>query len=404
MRCIYLLCIVAASLMAACNGNKATEASKLPGTWSEIETKAKGSSITMMMFQGDKKVNRYMNEYVVPQIKKLYNIQLQIVPGQGKEVVGNLMSEMEAGKKVSEIDVCWINGETFFQLRQIDALFGPYSGLLPNSKYVDSLNPTIKYDFQQQVNGYETPWGQSLFYLIYDSARLLNAPVSMANFETYFKQRPGRFTLATDFSGMTLLKTWLVELAGGMNELDGPFNEAKYNKYSAQLWQWLNTNKQYFWKKGETFPSSNTTVSQMFSTGELDFTCSFNDAEIDNKVGEGVYPTTAKALILAPGTIQNTHYVGISANSGKKEAAMVLCNFLLSPQAQARKSDITYWGSGTVLDLQSLPPADRALFDSLPKRVYGLQNSQLKDRAIKELAPEYMLRVFDDFRSKVING
>ena len=221
----------------------------------------------MMMFQGDKKVNRYMNEYVVPEMKKRYGISLTIVPGQGKEIVSNLMSEKEAGKAASEIDLCWINGETFFQLRQINALYGPYTDALPNSRYVDYSNPIIKYDFQQEVKGYETPWGESFYYLIYDSTSLPTPPVSMAHFETYWKAHPGRFTFSNDFSGMTLLKTWLVELAGGMNNLDGVFDAAKYATYSAQLWHWINANKKQFWKTAKLFRQALPTSRRCSATG-----------------------------------------------------------------------------------------------------------------------------------------
>ena len=373
-------------------------------SWQQIESNGKGAHVTMMMYQGDKKVNRYMNEYLVPALKQQYDITLTIVPGQGKDIVNNLMGEKEAAKQQSDIDLCWINGETFYQLRQIDALFGPYTDRLPNSKYVDFDNPVIKYDFQQQINGYETPWGESFFYVICDSARTATPPVSMQQWQTWWQQHPGRFTLATDFNGMTLLKTWLVELAGGSSQLDGKFDASKYEKFSGQLWQFINSNKKYFWKKGETFPASNTSISQMFSSGELDFITSFNDADIDNKVAEGVFPETSKAYILQPGAIHNTHFIGIPANSGNKEAAMLVCNFLISPAAQARKNDITFWGSRTVLAYDKLEKIWQQKFDSLPKRKYGITTSQLKSRSINEPEPEYMLRVFDDFRKKVIEA
>lgn len=399
-----LLIFIVSIICFSCTSNGAKrggEISKL--SWPQIEAAAKGTSLTMMMFQGDKKVNRYMNEYVVPEIKKRYGISLSIVPGQGKEIVSNLMSEKEAGKATSEIDLCWINGETFFQLRQIDALYGPYTDALPNSKYVDYSNPIIRYDFQQEVKGYETPWGESFYYLIYDSARLQAPPVSTKDFEAYWKTHPGRFTFSNDFSGMTLLKTWLVELAGGMNKLDGAFDAKKYAAYSTQLWHWINANKRHFWKNGETFPASITNVAQMFSNGELDFTMSFNDAEIDTKVMEGLFPATSKAYILAPGSIHNTHYVGIPSASANKEGAMVVCNFLISPEAQVKKNDIGLWGSRTVLAKDKLEQQWKDAFAALPPRKYGLSGDEIKARAIKELAPEYMLRMFDDFRTKVIN-
>ncbi|MBR2647468.1 MAG: ABC transporter substrate-binding protein [Sediminibacterium sp.] len=388
-------------LLLGCNTQK-EKSDILKISWEEIEAKAKGASLTMMMFQGDRKVNKYMNEYVVPTVKEKYSITLTIVPGQGKEIVSNIMSEKEAGKQKSEIDLCWINGETFFQLRQIDGLYGPYTNKLPNFKYVDIENPIIKYDFQQEVKGYETPWGQSFYYLIYDSSKVIVPPVTMAQFEKWWKANPGKFTFSNDFSGMTLLKSWLVELAGGMNTLDNAFDEKKYNLYAPKLWDWINANKKYFWKKGETFPSSISDVSKMYSNGELAFTMSFNDADIDNKVSEGVFAATSKAYILQSGSIQNTHYVGITANSGSKEAAMVVCNFLISPEAQIKKNDIRLWGSRTVLAVDKLEKQWQDQFVALPKRKYGLDPTYIKLNAIKELAPEYMIKVFEDFRKKVI--
>jgi putative thiamine transport system substrate-binding protein len=40
----------------------------------------------------------------------------------------------------------------------------------------------------------------------------------------------------------------------------------------------------------------------------------------------------------------------------------VTANFLLSPEAQARKADLAIWGDPTVFALEKLAPADRALF------------------------------------------
>ena len=62
------------------------------------------------------------------------------------------------------------------------------------------------------------------------------------------------------------------------------------------------------------------------------------------------------------GTIGNTHFVAIPTNANAPQGAQVVANFLLSPLAQARKSDIRVWGDPTVLDLQSLDAAGQAAF------------------------------------------
>jgi putative spermidine/putrescine transport system substrate-binding protein len=226
----------------------------------------------------------------------------------------------------------------------------------------------------------------------------------MQDFENYWKTHPGKFTIPNDFSGLTLLKSWLIELAGGSGSLDGPFDENKYNKYAAQLWQWLNKNKQYFWKQGKTFPATNTAVSQMFGNGELDFGLSFGVSEIDLKVNEGVLPTTTKPLILKAGSIQNTNYIGITYNSGEKAAAMVVCNFLISPEAQAKKADLSFSGARPVLAYNKLSKEEQVLFDKLTTIKYGLQPSDLESRTIKEPAPAYMIKITEDFRKHVIEA
>jgi putative thiamine transport system substrate-binding protein len=62
------------------------------------------------------------------------------------------------------------------------------------------------------------------------------------------------------------------------------------------------------------------------------------------------------------GSIGNTHFIAIPFNARAKEGAQVFVNFLLSPLAQARKADIKVWGDPTVLAVERLAAADRALF------------------------------------------
>lgn len=382
------------------NDNKSEDINKL--SWQQMLDKAKGSTVIMNMHQGDKKANSYMSDYVVPAVKNQFGITLKVVGGQGKEIINNIMAEKESGTTKGQIDLCWINGETFYQLRQIDGLFGPFASQLPNIKYIDLEDPIIKYDFQEEVKGFEAPWGKAFFVGITDTARVKIIPVTMRDFANYWQQHPGRFTISQDFTGFTLLKSWLVEIAGGIKELEGTFDEKKYQQYSNQLWHFINKNKKYFWKKGETFPATNVTISQMYGSGEVDFTFSFGNADIDKKVADGLYPSTSKGFILKAGCINNTNYLGIPYNSANKEAAMVVCNFLLSPEAQIKKNNYTIWGGSMVLDYSKLEKQWQQQYDALPKLKYGISDEEIKSKSIKETEPKYMIRIADDFRKFVI--
>ena len=304
-------------------------------SWDNILKRSQGQTVNMMMWQGDPNINDYMQNYVAPEVNDRFGIDLNISSGQGSTIVSILMSELEAGKTKGELDLIWINGETFYQLRQIDGLFGPFTSKLPNSKFIDFENPFIKYDFQQPIEGYEVPWGNVQFTIIYDSARVQNPPETRRELAQYVRENPGTFTFANDFSGITFLKSLLISIAGE-GTLDGEFDEQAYQKYSAQLWNYINRIKPYFWKNGETFPTNVSAMHQLFVNRELNFTMSNNDSEVDNKILEGFFPNSARAYVLKNGTIQNSHYLGIPINASQKAAAMVVSNFMISPEAQYR--------------------------------------------------------------------
>jgi len=370
-------------------------------SWEEISERARGQTVNLMMWMGDPNINDYMQNYVVPEVKQQYGIDLNIANGQGNTIVSILMSELEAGKQEGELDLVWINGKTFYQLRQIKGLYGPFLNKLPNSTYIDLDNPFIKYDFQQPINGYEVPWGNVQFTMIYDSARVPNPPRTREALVNYVKQHPGSFTIANDFSGMTFLKSLLIGMAGP-GTLDGEFNKEAYQTYSSQLWKYINRLKPYLWKDGETFPENVAAMHQLFVNGELHFTMSNNDSEVDNKILEGFFPKTARAYVLEDGTIQNSHYLGIPVNAPHKAASMVVNNFLISPAAQYRKARPDVWGDGTVLAMDKLPGKWEEQFQRMPQRKYAPSRDSLNNHALQELAPKYMIQLYEDFRTHII--
>ncbi len=399
---IYPLFLLSFILFVGCTGEEPATASELPQDWPAIEQEARGSTVDMMMWSGDPLINAYMQQYVVPGVRERYGITLNIAAGQGNQIVQTLMKEMEAGRTTSDLDLLWINGETFYQLRQIDGLYGPWVERLPNAQYIDLANPFIGTDFQQPIAGYEAPWGNVQMAIIYDTTKVASPPRTREELATFVKANPGRFTFDTQFTGMTFLKGLLIDIAGGPAALNGPFDEEKYRRYSAELWDYIREIRPYLWKQGQTFPEGVAPMHQMFANGELWFTMSNNDSEVDNKILQGVFPPTAKAYVWESGTIQNTHYLGIPRLSASRAAAMVVVNFLISPEAQLRKQDPTVWGDGTVLALDRLTEEWRTKFEQLPARKAAPPRAEMQRYALQEPAPEYMIRLAGDFRREII--
>jgi putative spermidine/putrescine transport system substrate-binding protein len=376
----------------------------LARSWGEIEREARGQTVTLMMWRGDPAADAYMDRFVVPALRKRAGIALKIVDGQGSAIVSSLRSQIEEGRSQNGIDLAAIDGEAFSPLRRLNALFGPFTGKLPNGSLIDFADPFVGFDFQQPVAGYECPWGTTQLALIYDRRRVPSPPRSREALAAWVRAHPGRFTFDSSFTGMTFLKSLMIDLGGSPTVLDGPFDEAKYDRLSAALLSYVNGIKPYLWKEGDTFPASVGELHRLFAAGEIDFTLSTNDGEADNKVLTGRLPATSRAYVPDFGTLRSSRYLAIPKRAPHLAGALVVANFLISPEAQIAKLAPAVWGDGTVLDSARLPSAWRERFAAVPARRFGPQASELLPRALREPDAEYLVRLYDDFRKHVLRG
>ena len=110
----YSLFFLLILLAFGCQPSSSGEADLSLQDWASIQESARGSEVNFMMWQGDPEINAYMNDYVVPSLRDLYGIDLKISNGQGDMIVSVLLTELEAGKSKSEIDMCLSIGRHFF--------------------------------------------------------------------------------------------------------------------------------------------------------------------------------------------------------------------------------------------------------------------------------------------------
>jgi putative spermidine/putrescine transport system substrate-binding protein len=397
------LILILGAVASCAERRVAQETAIMPTTnWDSISAQARGQTVRMAMWDGDPLINAYMRDFVAPELKQNHGVHLQIVGLHGGALINKLLVDLEAGREQGDVDVVWINGENFYQLRRLDALYGPFTASLPNNRFIDWDNPFIAYDFQEPVAGYECPWGNVQLAIIFDSNRVTHPPRTLTELETWVRAHPGRFTFDTSFTGMTFLKCLLIDLAGGPETLSGPFDEAKYQAATEKLWDYLRRLRPYLWRAGETFPENVAQLHQLLANGEVDFSMSNNDGEVDNKVMQGVLPDSARAYTLDSGTIRNSHYLGIPRNSPRKPAAMVLINFLISPEAQWRKATPQTWGDGTVLSEKLLPDEWQRKFQHLTGRIRVAPRAELEQHALMEPSSQLMIRLHEDFRREII--
>jgi putative thiamine transport system substrate-binding protein len=366
-------------LVAVCALGLGHAASAAP--WDDTLAEARGQTVYWHAWGGDPQINAYI-DWVADQVEARHDIDLVHVKlTDTAEAVARVVAEKAAGRtEGGAVDLIWINGENFASMKAQDLLFGPFVQDLPNFRYVDTTGkPTTLVDFTVPTDGLEAPWGMAQFVFFHDTATVDEPPRSIPALLDWAKANPGRFTYPAppDFIGTTFLKHVLVELTDHPDALERPAEEADFAAVTAPVWRWLEEVRPYLWRKGESHPLSGPALHQLLDDGEVELSMAFNPGEASAAIEAGRLPETVRTFILEDGTIGNTHFVAIPFNAAHKAGAMVVADFLMSPEAQAHKQDPRVWGDGTVLDLDALPAEDRARFEALPLGVATLAPDEL---------------------------
>ena len=349
--------------------------------WTEIKESGKGQTVYWNAWGGGVEINQYIR-WVGRELSNKYDVELKHVKlSDTSEAVNRVLAEKIAGRdQDGSVDLIWINGENFAKMKENQLLYGPFTETLPNFSLVDFENkPTTLLDFTIPVDGLEAPWGMAQFNFPYNAERIQIPPKSMSELLAWSKKNTGRFSYPAppDFLGSTFLQQVLIETIENPDSLQRPIEMDQFQEASQPLWDYLEQLHPHLWRRGETFPSSGPALRQLLDDGQVDIALSFNPADTSAAITSGLLPESTRTFVLKAGTIGNTHFVAIPYNASNREGALLVANFLLSPEAQAHKQNPEIWGDGTVLDLNKLSAAQKKLFDDLPRGIATLSPEEL---------------------------
>lgn len=392
-------------LGAGCSQEPEQAEFKADQDWSAIASAAKGSTVRFYMWGGGANINKWIDTYVAGELKKHHDITLVRVPMDASAFVNKLLTEKSAGKKTGTIDLLWINGENFKNTKEAGMLFGPFAHYLPNFReYVDPESAAS--DFGFPVEGCEAPYGRAQFVFEYDSARTPVPPHSLTLLAEWVRANPGRFTYPQppDFTGSAFIRQALYALTGGHEQYMDGFDRDIYEKNAPKLWAYLNDLKPYLWQQGTTYPKDSATLDTLFARGEVDFSMAYQPPHAQNMILQGSYPETARTFIMEDGSIYNTHFTAIPISAPNKAGAMVVSNFLLSPEAQLSKYDPMNWGDFPAIDMARLTPEMRAKFRALDMGKATLSPEALASVAVPEIPAAYLEVLERDWEKFVLNA
>ncbi len=401
--------LAAASLLSLASAHAQT-ANPDPSDWPAVLEAARGQTVYFNAWGGAENINAYL-EWAAREMEARFDVDVVHVKlDDTATAVAKVVAEKAAGRdEGGSVDLIWINGENFASMKEQGLLLSPgWATSLPNWTYVDIENqPTIETDFTIPTEGLESPWGGAKLVFFHDSARTDTdaLPDGIPDLLEWAKANPGRFSYPQppDFIGSSFLKQALSELIDDPSKLLQPVDDARFEQDVEPLFAYLDELTPALWRSGEAYPRNYPDMKQKLADGELDIIFAFNPAEASAGIAAGELPDTVRSFTFSGGTLGNTHFVAIPYNANAKAGALVLADFLLSPEAQARKQDPALWGDPTVLSLAKLAPEDRERFEAIELGVATLAPDELGP-VLDEPHPTWMDRIEQEWQRRYAAG
>lgn len=378
-----------------------------PSDWEAVLDEARGQTVYWYAWAGEQRTNDYI-DWVAGKVEERFDIELTHVKvGDTAEAVSRVLAEKQAGNQDDgNVDLIWLNGENFATMKTNDLLFGPFAEALPNFALTyPEHNPEVVTDFTLPTEGYESPWGRAQITFYYDSQEITAPPQDIPALLEWAEANPGRFTYPRipDFTGSTFLKQALIELTDEDEALYAPVDESDFAAVTAPLWDYLDALHPHLWRSGRQFPASGPEMRSLMGNGELAMAFTFTPSEPAAAVADFELPPSTRSYVPQGGTLGNVHFVAIPFNSPHKAGAMVVADFLLSPEAQAHKQDLAVWGDHTVLDVARLEDDTRAMF-ALDESHPAMLPPEALQQTLPEPHPSWMTALQDAWQARYIDN
>ncbi len=375
-------------------------------TWDDVLAAAKGTTVNWFMWGGSDNINTQVDKNIGGPLKDNYDIMLNRIPVDNTaDAVNKVLNEKAAGKNTGgSIDAIWINAENFRTLKDARLLYGPFTNLLPNSKYVNWKDPSVAYDFGVPVEGYESPWASFQFVMEYNTATVgKEPPRTWEALQTWIQNHPGRFTYPAppNHVGSAFVRMLFYWAAGDSKPFLGKFDQAVYDQYAPKVWAYLNAIKPNLWRNGETYPEL-APMADLLANQEIDFAMEYDANRASNYILQGHYPDTIRTFVFDTGTVANISYIGIPYNASNPAGAMVLDNFLLSPDYQIAMTDPAKLGWMVAIDPQRLSTDDQARLQATPRGVATLPPDVLRSHALPEMSADWVTRIDSGWADNVL--
>ena len=320
------------------------------------------------------------------------------------KILSQLSGELQAGKKDGDIDMIWINGENFKTTKENNMLYEPFAETLPNFEaYINKDDAETYNDFAFPIEGYEAPYGKAQLVFFNDSKITPETPKNTDELLEFAKKYKGKVTYAAlpDFTASAFVRNVIYDIVGYEQFADMKADKATVKAAIEPALEYLRKLNPYLWQEGKTFPSDNPAVTKMFADGELVMGMSYSAFGVATNIENGTFTDTTRTFQFDKGTIGNTNYIAIAANSANSAGAQVAINEMMDPEVQADRYKTLR--TIPVVHYDKLNDEQKKAFDSVDIGKGVISQAELLSKRLPEM-PAGLVPIIEEIWNEEVVG
>lgn len=336
-----------------------------PDNFYDVVVPAAKKEGTVVLFDFAASFEPLFRDKLLPAFEAKYGVTVDYQRGQGDAATQQLVATYNAGA-AAPFDVMFVSAGTVAQLNKTDAVARiPLNRLLPNALPIDEEIATTVEGIRH--GGNYLPFHRNQTSIVYDSRAIATAdvPADAAALLAWAKQHPGKLAVTHPAKGgsgdgfMQVLMLSLIKDKDCRAKLtDFGIDAAAAKAFVASdcvkpVWDYYRQIMQV-----AELTSGNSDTLNLVANSEASIGTTWEDMTFDLLV-RGLMPPTVRQYLLADGMVGGGDGFYLPAKATHPAAALLLMDFLLSPESQATK--LTTNGSRSPLkgiDFASLVSAE----------------------------------------------
>jgi putative spermidine/putrescine transport system substrate-binding protein len=291
-------------------------------SWDEVVAEAKTEGeVVFYMWWGEEYWKTAAQKF-----EEKYGIKTTVVIGDNN--VDKVLAEKD--NAVGTIDAQAFGGESVKTVIDSGLLYGP---ILPKMPAVANLDPKLgSYQEGVETKGYMVPLYRNQTGLLYDPDKITTPPQTWDELVQFIQDNPKQFAFCDPNKGGTgqaMVFTTVINLTGGLDQYknDTELDTAKVEKWAA-VWDWFNEHEDMV-----TLTASNNESLDLLNQGAVSLIIAWDD-DTQIAFSKGTIFKRAKMYVPQMGLPGGGDSVAVLKNAPHKAAAMLLIDFLTSPEMQ----------------------------------------------------------------------